>query len=191
MKQDVAEIIIFEREKLYQEIWAEPVMQVAKRYGISDVGLAKICKKMKIPRPPRGYWAKKSYGVPTEKEMLRPPTAQTQSIAIVDRETKHLAKVYDQRRLKNPSMMNERQKIRRLKVALRDMEIARRTRHYLEAMCQLPNATEPEQAQWLEWVARYADHIDPTVDYKMDTPIKSNPNAKVLYKFTAQGFVDD
>lgn len=191
MKQDIAETIIFEREKLYQEIWAEPVMQVAKRYGISDVGLAKICKKMKIPRPPRGYWAKKSYGVPTEKEMLRPPTAQTQSIAIVDREAKHLAKVYDQRRLKNPNMMSERQKIRRLKVALRDMEIARRTRHYLEAMRELPNATEPDQAQWLEWVTRYADHIDPTVDYKMDTPISHNPNAKVLYKFTAQGFVDD
>ncbi|GEM_PF-4959883 len=49
MKKDIAETIIFEREKLYQEIWAEPVMQVAKRYGISDVGLAKICKKMKIP----------------------------------------------------------------------------------------------------------------------------------------------
>jgi len=191
MKQDIDETIIFEREKLYQEIWAEPVMQVAKRYGISDVGLAKICKKMKIPRPPRGYWAKKSYGVPTEKEMLRPPTAQTQSIAIVDREAKHLAKVYDQRRLKNPSMMSERQKIRRIKVALRDMEIARRTRHYLEAMRVLPNAAEPEQAQWLEWVARYADHIDPTVDYKMDTHISHNTNAKVLYKFTAQGFVDD
>jgi hypothetical protein len=55
----------------------------------------------------------------------------------------------------------------------------------------LPNATEPEQAQWLEWVARYADHIDPTVDYKMDTSLIPNPNAKVLYKFTAQGLVDD
>jgi len=61
----------------------------------------------------------------------------------------------------------------------------------LDAMRQLPNASAPEQAEWLDWVARYADHIDPTVDYKMDTPLKSNPNAKVLYKFTAQGFVDD
>lgn len=51
------------------------------------------------------------------------------------------------------------------------------------------NAAAPEQADWLDRVARYADNIDPTVDYKMDTPLKSN--AKVLYKFTAQGFVDD
>jgi hypothetical protein len=58
-------------------------------------------------------------------------------------------------------------------------------------MKQLPTATAPEQAEWLDWVARYADHIDPTIDYKMDTPLKSNPTSKVLYKFTAQGFVDD
>lgn len=37
-------------------------MHVAKRYGISDVGLAKVCKRLKIPRPARGYWAKKAAG---------------------------------------------------------------------------------------------------------------------------------
>ena len=42
----------------------------------SDVGLAKICKKLSIPRPPRGYWTKKSYGVRTRKEHLRPATVQ-------------------------------------------------------------------------------------------------------------------
>ena len=109
----------------------------------------------------------------------------------MDRDTKQLAKANDKRRVQKPDMMTERQRVRRLKIALRDMEIARRTRQYLESMRQLPNATSPDHANWLDWVARYADHIDPTVDYKMDTPIKSNPNAKVLYKFTAQGFVDD
>lgn len=37
-------------------------MIVAKRYGISDVGLAKICKKLSIPLPTRGYWAKLKAG---------------------------------------------------------------------------------------------------------------------------------
>jgi hypothetical protein len=32
------------------------------RYGISDVGLAKICRKHNIPRPPRVYWAQKEFG---------------------------------------------------------------------------------------------------------------------------------
>jgi hypothetical protein len=191
MKREIAQVITFQRDQLYDEIWSVPILQLAKQYGLSDVGLAKICTKMKIPRPPRGYWAKRSYGQPTTKPILRSAPADIPTEITVDRDAKQLAKANDKRRVQKPDMMTERQRVRRLKIALRDMEIARRTRHYLEAMRQLPNATTPEQAEWLDWVARYADHIDPTVDYKMDTPLKSNPNAKVLYKFTAQGFVDD
>lgn len=35
---------------------------VAELYGISDVGLKKICKRMNVPTPPRGYWAKVAAG---------------------------------------------------------------------------------------------------------------------------------
>jgi hypothetical protein len=38
-----------DREKIYEEIWSEPIQRVCKRYGISDVGLAKVCKKLNIP----------------------------------------------------------------------------------------------------------------------------------------------
>ncbi len=191
MKREIAETITFHRDQLYEEIWSVPILQLAKQYGISDVGLAKICKKMKIPRPPRGYWAKRSYGQPTIKPILRPAPDDTPSVVTVDRDTHQLAKVNDKRRVKHPAAITERQKVRRLKVALRDMEIARRTRLYLEAMQALPNAADPEQAEWLAWVEQYAAHIDPSIDYKMEGLSKSNPNAKVLYKFTAQGFVDD
>ena len=60
----------YDREKIYEEIWSEPIQRVAKRYEISDVGLAKVCKKLKIPRPGRGYWAIKAAGKATPK---RPP----------------------------------------------------------------------------------------------------------------------
>ncbi len=53
----------YDREKLYREVWSEPIQRVAKRYRLSDTGLAKICKRLLIPRPPRGYWAKKAAGV--------------------------------------------------------------------------------------------------------------------------------
>jgi hypothetical protein len=52
----------YNRERLYEEVWSEPVMVVAKKYRLSDVGLAKICKKLNIPRPGLGYWAKKAAG---------------------------------------------------------------------------------------------------------------------------------
>lgn len=55
-------VIKYEREKLYEEVWAEPVVAVAKRYGISDVGLRKICKKLGVPLPPLGHWAKVQAG---------------------------------------------------------------------------------------------------------------------------------
>ena len=47
----------YDRHKLYEEIWSEPIQHVAKRYRISDVALAKVCRKLNIPRPGRGYWA--------------------------------------------------------------------------------------------------------------------------------------
>lgn len=51
-----------ERETLYEEVWSDPVTVVAARYGLSDVGLAKICKRLQIPLPRRGYWAKLKAG---------------------------------------------------------------------------------------------------------------------------------
>lgn len=46
------------REELYEAVWSESVQKLAMALGISDVGLAKICKKLNVPRPGRGYWAK-------------------------------------------------------------------------------------------------------------------------------------
>lgn len=48
----------YDRKKLYEEVWQEPVSAVAKRYGVSDTALAKACRRLNVPLPPRGYWAK-------------------------------------------------------------------------------------------------------------------------------------
>lgn len=50
------------RSKLYQLVWQEPMSRLAASFGMSDVGLAKVCRKHDIPCPPRGYWAKKQHG---------------------------------------------------------------------------------------------------------------------------------
>lgn len=52
----------YSRKQLYQEVWEQPMSTVSERYGISDVGLKKICKRMDVPTPPRGYWAKVASG---------------------------------------------------------------------------------------------------------------------------------
>jgi hypothetical protein len=43
---------------------------LAKKYGISDVGLAKTCRKLLIPLPGRGYWARKEAGQNVERTAL-------------------------------------------------------------------------------------------------------------------------
>ena len=43
-----------EREELYEQVWSIPVVQLADRYGLSDNGLRKVCKRLNVPVPPRG-----------------------------------------------------------------------------------------------------------------------------------------
>jgi hypothetical protein len=60
----------YNREKLYKEVWEAPMTAVCKRYGVSDVALAKVCRKLNVPRPPVGYWAKKEAGkAPQQPEL--------------------------------------------------------------------------------------------------------------------------
>jgi hypothetical protein len=59
----------YERAKLYEEVWVDAITTVAKRYGISDVALRKICRKLAVPLPTLGYWAKTAAG----KKLPTPP----------------------------------------------------------------------------------------------------------------------
>lgn len=58
------------RRELYNLVWTDPVTQLAKQYGFSDVWLAKICRRNNIPRPPRGYWAQRQSGKNVQKQPL-------------------------------------------------------------------------------------------------------------------------
>jgi hypothetical protein len=62
--------ITVRRDKLYEEVWTTPLRHLAKQYGISDVALGKICRKLNIPRPGLGYWAKIEAGSPHKRVPL-------------------------------------------------------------------------------------------------------------------------
>jgi hypothetical protein len=66
----VPAVVTLSRQELYDRIWAEPVQRVAAKLGISDVALAKICKRCQIPVPPRGYWAKLQAGKSVDRLSL-------------------------------------------------------------------------------------------------------------------------
>jgi len=63
------------REELYALVWAKPMTKLAASFGLSDVGLRKICVKHDIPTPPLGYWAKLAHG----KKVNQPPLPKVAS----------------------------------------------------------------------------------------------------------------
>jgi len=54
---NTADHIRVTRGELYDLVWSIPMVTASQRYGLSDNGLRKICKKLDVPTPPRGYWA--------------------------------------------------------------------------------------------------------------------------------------
>lgn len=66
------------RSELYQKVWATPMTRLASELGISDVGLAKACRRHAIPVPPRGHWAKLQAGKKSPQPPLPAPELDVQ-----------------------------------------------------------------------------------------------------------------
>jgi vacuolar-type H+-ATPase subunit H len=65
------------REQLYEKVWSLPGSKLAEEFGLSDVAIAKRCKRLNIPRPSRGYWAKIQAGRTPRKTPLPPTPEET------------------------------------------------------------------------------------------------------------------
>src|SRR5579864_4607131 len=72
---------IWNREELYSEVWEKPLVKVAAKYGISAVMVGKVCQKLQIPLPGRGYWVKKEFGKPVRQL----PLPQVKDLPVVQR----------------------------------------------------------------------------------------------------------
>jgi len=60
MDEDIP--LALSREDLYELAWSKPISELSKDFGISDVALAKRCRRLGIPLPGRGYWARVEAG---------------------------------------------------------------------------------------------------------------------------------
>lgn len=61
------------REALYELVWAEPMLKVAARFGVSSSYMARVCTLLNVPRPARGYWAKLAVGKAPKQPPLPEP----------------------------------------------------------------------------------------------------------------------
>jgi hypothetical protein len=72
-----------DREVLFERVWAVPVEKLAKEWGLSGRGLAKACRRLHIPVPPRGYWARVAAGQRLRRPRLPSlPPGQAEEIVI-------------------------------------------------------------------------------------------------------------
>ena len=70
------------RVELYDRVWTIPMRTLAAEFGISDVGLSKLCHRHHIPTPPRGYWVQREHGKATPPPPLLQSTNGSEAIVI-------------------------------------------------------------------------------------------------------------
>jgi hypothetical protein len=72
----------WDRQELFEKVWQFPIRKLAEEYGISDVGLAKVCRKLQIPLPGLGHWTKIACG----HTIPRPPLPEVENLPVLIRQ---------------------------------------------------------------------------------------------------------
>jgi hypothetical protein len=97
------EHIRLDRAPLFDRIWSEPVENLAKAWGLSGRGLAKACRRLKIPVPPRGFWAKVRGGQRVRRpELPEVRAGEAEEIVIYAGATRRARKEYATSRADRP-----------------------------------------------------------------------------------------
>lgn len=88
------------RSELYAKVWSTPMTKLAAELGISDVGLAKACRRHAVPAPPRGYWAKLRAGQKPDQIPLPTPELDVAvQFATSDPDERARQKIMERKRL--------------------------------------------------------------------------------------------
>ncbi len=69
---------LYNRDELYAQVWSKTLREAAKLYGISDVAVKKLCRRLNVPTPPQGHWLR----LPSDREADRialPPLPESAS----------------------------------------------------------------------------------------------------------------
>jgi hypothetical protein len=71
------------RADFFRRVWSKPATRLAKEWGFSDTWLKKECRRLKVPMPPRGYWAKRKAGKPVSRPRRpRLPRGEAEEIVV-------------------------------------------------------------------------------------------------------------
>jgi hypothetical protein len=67
-----AQEVKMDRAQLFERVWSDPVAKLAAEWGLSGPGLKKVCRKLQVPVPPRGHWARRKAGQRVSRPHLPP-----------------------------------------------------------------------------------------------------------------------
>jgi len=72
------------RAELYERVWSEPVESLGEQWCLSGRGLARACKRLRVPVPPRGYWARVKAGQQVRRPTLPAlPSGQGEEVVVM------------------------------------------------------------------------------------------------------------
>jgi AcrR family transcriptional regulator len=71
------------RRELHRAVWSRPLSTFARELGISPNALAKICDRLLVPYPTRGYWARRKAGKKEPPPPLPPAPEGNNEICLI------------------------------------------------------------------------------------------------------------
>jgi hypothetical protein len=176
--------ISISREELYEKVWTTPMQKLAPRFGLSDVGLAKLCRRHQIPVPGRGYWARLQVGQKPKRAVL--PNAVVNRIEIVPQEKRQaeampvmpdrpipVIEVSEDRPMVHRQVVRIDKSVLRGKKDDRGVLLAREANELREFAITLkesvPSPTVPIEQKLgilriVDWIERHANSVDPLTD---------------------------
>lgn len=155
---------VYDREKLYKEVWKEPMIIVSKRYGISNVSLKKACVRLQIPTPGPGYWTIKRSGGQVEC----PPLPKYTGPKLVNPE-EIKPNPFFQELDRQFTKFSEESNFKKLKDEALDWELAATIREYIQAVenriltMRMPSNKKDRIRKQIKWAKAKADWVDPII----------------------------
>lgn len=92
---------IITRRALYDLVWSEPMIKLAKRFQMSDTGLRKICINANIPLPAAGYWIKLKFRKKGTRRIPFPQNYQGNQTITIRPVGENIKKAYKSRAAQN------------------------------------------------------------------------------------------
>jgi hypothetical protein len=162
-----------DRESLYEQVWEIPMIELAKRLGVSRSTIKWACEQLHVPLPPQAYWIHRKRGHLLPRPDL-PSLSGDESQAItvaelIEHEAPSRRRKQSRRRQRQDTerarcVIDEQIKYEELLSEVESWDRAESIRRYLaelDRQKRLGAVPSSEYENWRKWVQGIAAELDP------------------------------